>query len=403
VGLKVFTTMFPDSCETLQCIRQTLPDTITVIGGPHPSTSRPEDLFIEYNGLLDFAIAGDGEPGMVALIEKIRIAPSRVCTAHRYQIGGRCPPYAMLADIPGLIYRYGGEVRSNPPCLDLDLDALPAPDWSLQQPEWFGTAHALDEVSIGALVMDSRGCPGKCGYCMCAHINGSRPRYRSLSLLCAEIQELAQKYGIRALIFSGNSFLSDVNYVRELCHWFIKFDIPLSWSCTGAAFERNLKDPDLLALMRRAGCVQIYFGIESANPQVRKRLRQPLRIEEYSEIVRLTREADIRADGYFMFGFPDETPDEMEDTLRYAFSQPFSSVNFTICLPLPGTTSYEAVLKQQGINRIDWRSYDFSNPQLLPCKASVRQVRRILFKAKLLKRCAVARWLYQLRHKVTFT
>jgi anaerobic magnesium-protoporphyrin IX monomethyl ester cyclase len=383
VGLKVFTTMFNESYQTLRCVRETLPDAITVIGGPHPSTSRPEDLFVEFDGLLDFAVVGDGEHGIVALLDQVRIA------------GGK-PKGQKLLGVPGLIYLSGDEVCCNEPCLDAELDTLAPMDWSLQQPAWFGASHGLDEVSIGALISDSRGCPGQCGFCLSNKINGPKPRHRSLKLLCADIEKLAHEYGVRVLVFTGNAFLSDVDYIRELCEWLIKFDTPLTWSCTGAAYDRNLEDPGLLDLMRRAGCTLMYFGIESGNPDVRERLCQPISLEECTNIVKLTAKAGIRPGCYFMFGFPDETAREMDDTIKYAFSLPYGSVSFMICLPLPGTSSYKAVLEQQGIDRIDWSTYDLSNPDPLPCKASLRQVRRRLFETKVLKRSKCARRLYEL-------
>ena len=385
VGLKVFTTFFKESYETLRCIRTTLPGAITLIGGPHPSTSRPGDLFTEFDGLLDFAVAGDGEVGVVALIEEVLAA------------GGK-PVSKALSSVPGLIYRNNDEVLKNKPCLDVELDSLMPMDWSIQQPEWFGTNHGLDDSSIGALILDSRGCSANCGFCKSSEINGSQPRKRSLNLLYAEIEQLAREYGLRALVFTGNAFMSDVDYVRELCEWFLAFDTPIKWSCTGAAWERNLRDPALLKLMQRAGCTLIHYGIESGNPGVRERLTQPLCLEEYTEIVNLTAEAGIRPACYFMVGFPDETVQEMTDTIKYSFSLPYYSVAFCICLPLPGTLSYKAVLEQNAIDRIDWSTYNFAKPNLLPCKASLSQVRRRLFEVKLLRRSRLARRLHRLVH-----
>ncbi|MCK4784755.1 MAG: B12-binding domain-containing radical SAM protein [Desulfobacteraceae bacterium] len=385
VGLKVFTTMFKEAYETLRCVRETLPDAITVIGGPHASTSRPEDIFVEFEGLLDFAIAGDGENGIVGLLDEIAAA------------GGK-PTGNGLSRVPGLVYSNGDDVRSNERYLDAELDNLAPIDWSLQQPAWFGTSHGLDGVSTGALVSDSRGCPAQCGFCLSNIINGPKPRHRSMKNLCAEIEELAHKYGARVLVFTGNAFLSDVDYVRELCEWLIKLDTPLEWSCTGSAYDRNLKDPELLSLMRRAGCNLIYFGIESGSPGVRERLCQPVPLDDCTEIVKLTAKAGIRPGCYFMFGFPDETVQEMDETIRYAFSLPFHSVSFIVCLPLPGTSSYKAVLQRQGIDRIDWSTYDFARPDPLPCKATPAQVRRKLFKTAILKRSKFARRVYNLTH-----
>lgn len=385
VGLKVFTTLFKESYETLRCIRTTLPEAITVIGGPHPSTSCPEDLFTEFEGLLDFAIAGDGELSIVALIEQV------------FAAGGK-PVSKALSSVPGLIYRNDDEVLKNKPCLDVELDSLAPMDWSLQQPAWFGSNHGVDKTSLGALIMDSRGCSANCGFCKCSEINGSKPRKCSLKLLYANIEQLVREYGVRVLVFTGNAFLSDVDYVRELCEWFIAFNPPIKWTCTGAAWERNLRNPGLLKLMQRAGCTLISYGIESGNPEVRKRLRQPLSLDECTEIVNLTAEAGIRPACYFMFGFPDETVQEMSDTIRYAFLLPYYSVTFCICLPLPGTSSYKVVLEQRAIDRIDWSKYSFSNPNLLPCKASLGQVHRKLFEAKLLRKSSLARRFHRLIH-----
>lgn len=383
LGLKVFTTMFRESYDTLRCVRETLPDAITVIGGPHPSTSRPEDIFLEFDELLDFAIAGDGEHGIVELAKQISAA------------GGKPRPEALTA-IPGLIYRNGPRVFCNERYLDAELDTLAPMDWSIQQPAWFNSSQHTKNSNRVALIMDSRGCPAKCAFCCSSEINGSRPRHRSLRSLCAEIKELAHKYGVRELVFTGNAFLSDVEYVEELCRWLMSFEIPLKWSCTGAAYDRKLRDPKLLGLMRKAGCHLIWFGIESGNQDVRKRLCQPLSLEECTEVVNLTAESGIHADCYFMFGFPDETTEQIEDTIKYALSLWCYSTKFCICLPLPGTSSYNAVLKQQGIDRIDWNTYDFSNPNLLPCKASPRQVQHKLLKTKILQRSKLVRRLYRL-------
>ncbi len=385
VGLKVFTTLFNECRETLRCVRSVVPGAVTIIGGPHPSTSRPEDLFAEFDGLLDFAMAGDAEVGMVALIEKI------------VSCGGKAGGEA-LSSIPGLIYRDGDEVRKNEPCVDMELDSLAPLDWSLQQPGWFGANHGVDEANVGALVLDSRGCSASCGFCKSSGINGSIPRKRSLKLLCGEIEELARDYGVRVLVFTGNAFMSDVDYVRELCEWFMGFDYPLKWTCTGAAWEGNLRDRGLLELMRRAGCTLIHYGIESGNSAVRRRLRQPTPLEECTELVKLTAEAGIRPACYFMFGHPHETVEEMNDTIKYAFSLPYYSVSLYICLPLPGTSAYEAVLEKYGLDRIDWSTYDFANPKLLPCKASLGQLRRKFFEARVLRKSRVARRIYRFIH-----
>lgn len=373
VGLKVFTCHFRSAYYTLNLIRETLPDTITIIGGPHPSTSRPEDLFYEFDGIIDYAIAGDGELSVVSLIEKIRSV-------------GRKPDSEDLRDIPGLIYKDRNEVKFNKPNFEVDLNKLPSEDWSLELTNY--------RPGRKVLISDSRGCPARCGHCMSWGINGSKPRKRSINLLCEEIKELVHKYNVRYIDFTGNAFFSDVDYLEEFCHRLIELNAPLLWNCTGAAYDRNLCNPKLLDLMKNSGCNAIHFGIETGNKEVSKRICKPLSLEEYKEIVNLTAKSGIHALGYFMFGFPDETVEEMEDTIRYAVSLPFYSISFQICIPYPGTTSYKAVLNQQGIEKIDWSNYDFTHPKLLPCEASLSQLKIKLFEAKLLAKSKILRRIY---------
>ena len=379
VGVKVFTPWFREARATLELVRQELPDAITIIGGPHPSTSRPDDLFLEFNGLLDLAIAGDGEAGMTALLPKLA--------------GNKgIPPAGELADVPGLIYRTEECVRANPRCLDTSLDELPELDWRAQELESFKTKLLAGEEGNTALVSDSRGCPGRCGHCMAWLINGGQVRQLSPSRLCATLGELIRGHGVRVFEFTGNCFLADKGYVREVCQWIIDTGIPVSWGCTGAEFVDSLRDRELLRTMARAGCSTVHFGVESGNREIVKQLRKPFTLEQMGEAVKRTTEAGIDAIGYFMFGFPEETPEQMKDTIEYAMSLPFSQRAFCICLPLPGTSSHAAILRQRGIDRIDWGRYDFANPKLLPCRSSPRAVRSVLRKARELQMSPLGRW-----------
>lgn len=389
VGMKVFTMHFNWAYNTLRVVKETIPDAVTVIGGPHPSTSRPEDIFSEFGSVLDYAVAGDGEASTDSLIQKVKAAKG-------------LPQTDALHDVPGLIYRYNSEIRSNKRSFNGDLDSLPGINWALQQPEWFRSAvdrkknGNAGELYNKILISDSRGCPALCGHCMSFHINGSLPRKRSINKLREEIDELVHKYNVRYLDFTGNAFLSDVGYLEDLCHRLIEFNLPLRWNCTGAAYDRNLRNTKLLELMKKSGCDMIHFGIETGNPRVMKRLCKPLSLEEYAEVVRFTASAGIKPLGYFMFGFPDETPPEMEDTIKYAVSLPFDSITFQTCIPFPGTSSHKALLENHGLKRIDWSTYDFNNPKLLPCKASINQLHSKLFKAKVLRRSRLARGLYRM-------
>jgi|GEM_PF-2052570 len=369
VGVKVFTPWFRETLKTLQLVRQELPGTITIIGGPHASTSHPEDLFAEFNGVLDFAIAGDGECGMKALLGRLAVRAGS-------SAGGLC-------DVPGLIYRDGGCIRANAPCLDTPLDELSEPDWAVQALKSTESNRGGDAVPI--MIPDSRGCPGRCGHCMSGRINGRTVRKLTARRLCQVLGELVEGHGVRVFEFSGNSFMAEKGYVIEICEWLLRTGIAVRWGCTGAEYVDTLRDRHLLQMMARAGCSQVHFGIESGDARIVRDLRKPFELRQVAEAVRVTAEAGIAPLGYFMFGFPEETLQQMENTIEYAWSLPLAQRKFCICLPLPGMTSYGALLQRYRLERIDWSRYDFARPSLLPCVPSPGEVQHLLTEARRLE------------------
>jgi len=398
-GLKVFTVNFIQVYKTLHIVRETLPHTIIIVGGPHPSTVQPDDLFSEFGHFIDYAIAGDGECGIMELTKLIIAANGK-------------PSPEKLGDVPGLIYRHGDTVKYNKKCFNIDLEDIPPQDWNLQPPSSFTRnmgagvdVATLDFQGIGnennfaarksILFHDSRGCHERCGHCGSWLINGPDARNRELDSVIKELDMLVHDYGVRVLEFTGNELFRNLDYFTKICHWFINLDVPVRWGCTGGPNADKLLNADLLDLMYRAGCTTIHFGVESGSPAVRKRLRKNLPLSKITEIVTLATSKGIRVEGGFMFGFPDETVAEMNDTIKYAFTTPFSKLAFVICLPLPGTTGYKAVLDKFGIARIDWSKYDFSNPNMLPSAATLGQVRRAFMKAKIIRKFRFIKWIYR--------
>jgi len=360
VGIKVFTQDFDAARRTLRQARVSQPSAATLMGGPHPTGSLPKDLWEEFGDDLDFAMAGDGEPGMMALLEAWN------------QAGGR-PNADTLCRVPGLRFRDQGRIHANEPVFLEDLDSLPLRDLSLQDPRTydFWESGAMGRV---APVHTGRGCPCRCGYCIAWKINGPKARLRSLESIQEEIHVLTTVYGVRRIHFMDNVFLSDRDRVEKLCRWLIEKRYRLTWDFVPTSYFRELLDPSLPPLLYRAGCTEALFGIESGSEAVLRRIHKNGSPEEYAQAVHACVRAGIHCLGFFMFGFPDETLEEMEQTLSFAMSLPFSARMFGICLPFPGTSSHGRLLEKHGIQRVDWGSYDFTKPSLLPSQASLSQV-----------------------------
>lgn len=388
VGLKVFTVNFNEAVRTLNAVRTTVPEATIILGGPHPTTTKPADLVQEFKGIFDFAFVGEAERSVVELmnlLDRLKNKPSR----------------RELEMIQGLVFPDGAVARTTGRGVVVDLDTVPRQDWHAQPPDSFlrplcrlaerkisksecvasATSTAGSQSSV--LYQESRGCAGRCGHCTAYMINGSHPRIPSLDLVLGELETLITEHGVRTIEFTGNSFFSDVSYVRRVCEWLAKHEIRVRWGCTIASSVSGI-DSELLTVMRRAGCVAVHYGIETGDLEMNRSLRKPASLSKYAELVRMTHDAGIAAVGYFMFGFPGETMRQMNQTIKYAFSLPFEAVEFCICLPLPATSSYREVLRRTGMPRIDWQTYNFERPNLLPCNVRARRVRMLLLKARLL-------------------
>lgn len=383
VGIKVFTTHFRHVYNTLKIIKKTIPSAVVIIGGPHPSASRPEDLFEEFEGLIDYAVAGDGEDAILNIIKLLN---------DKYTLSE-----IDLQKIPGLIYKENNLVKFNSPNLTKDINSLEPIDWSLQDPGKFKSLIRNNIIQV--YFEDSRGCKGTCGHCCCRIINGKKPRKKSLNMLFYEIELLVHKHKVGHIVFAGNSFLSDYVYTNNLCDWFINRKKQnrevITFTCTGGPYCDKLTDEKLVKKLFEAGCTQIQFGVETGNHDVNKKQLIFNSIEVFEKAARTVELAGISSNGFFMFGFPNETFLQMIDTLRFSARVPFSTVSFCIYLPLPGTISFKHLLKKMGWKRIDWYNYNFSNPKYLPSSASIYEIRIALFLARLMGKSNLIRNIFK--------
>ncbi|NIO21069.1 MAG: hypothetical protein GTN76_10105, partial [Candidatus Aenigmarchaeota archaeon] len=179
-GIKVFTHNFDAAIKTLSIIKSTNPWIVTVIGGPHPSSSDPTETMDDFHEA-DFAFRGDAEVGFPALVEEL----SGRGFNSRYKA---LEPW-IVREIPGLIWRENGMVHANPPLFAEDLDTLGLPSWDLLDPKYYHF-YRIDEGDTQgyvAPIMTTRGCPLTCTYCSVAFVNGKTIRRRSVGSVIEEI------------------------------------------------------------------------------------------------------------------------------------------------------------------------------------------------------------------------
>ncbi len=190
-----------------------------------------------------------------------------------------------------------------------------------------------------AVSMTSIGCPHKCNFCIPSQIPFKQ---RELGNVMDELEGL-EKLNFRHVIFHDSNFVTDRKYVKRFCHGIIKRKISLSWTCQTRV---DTVDKEVLALMKRAGCKTIEFGVESGDNNVLKEMNKGVTIDQIRRAFAITRQLNIRTVGFFIIGMPGETEDSIRKTIDLAIELDCDYAAFSLPMPHPGTRLGESVRKQ---------------------------------------------------------
>jgi radical SAM superfamily enzyme YgiQ (UPF0313 family) len=240
-----------------------------------------------------------------------------------------------LAQIRGIAYRENGKIlKTAQPDPIRDLDGLPIP-----------SKHFLYEH-----VSSSRGCAWNCSFCGSPQFWGRNIRWRSPENFVEELEMLFRK-GVSFFYFSDDTFTLDPKRVIEICKRIIEKNLKISWY---AISRVDQVDEEMLYWMRRAGCIQISYGVESGSVKIRKALGKPVKTEQIRRAFALTTRYGILSRAYFIYGAPGETWETIQETIDLMDEiKPLSAI-FYILDVFPGTRLYSDLKKRHGITEDVW-------------------------------------------------
>ena len=344
VGISATTISIHNAARIATHLKVTVPDAVITVGGPHVSAV-PEQTLAMFPGF-DYGVVGEGERSYPDLIARLA--------------AGDDP-----RGVEGLVYRDGDGVRANPRAAYLDgdeLDRLPEPAWDLVpdfplrfQPNVFNY-----RATPVASVVTSRGCPFSCTFCD-RSTSGRRGRFHSVEYVVAMCRRLA-RLGVRHILFYDDLFTVNRRRVVELCERFLAEGFRFTWSCNS---HPNLLDPPTLGLMRRAGCWQIAYGIESGSQRILDVVKHEVKIPRMLATLAETRAAGIRVKGLLMMAHPTEGEDSLEETVQFLRRAPLDLAQVTKFTPYPGTPSYPTI-RQHGNFDEDWERMNAMNWVFVP-------------------------------------
>ncbi len=322
-----------------------------IIGGAHVS-ALPVETMKEFSAF-DIGVINEGELTILDLLNTVGNPRD-------------------LEKISGLVFREGEDVFLTPskkPIEDIDLLPYPAFDLLPDMVKYYKPAsHSYLRFPSAALVT-SRGCNGTCTFCARPFI-GEKYRGHSAEYTLGMIDLLVKQYGVRDILFYDDNFLLDKKRVTDICEGLLKKSYNISWSCLA---RNETISPDFCKLIKRSGCWQIAFGIESGDQTILNNLKKRTTVEKNLKAIALTNKAGIHSRGYFMIGCPGETVESMNKTMEFTVSSGLKDFHSTFCTPMPGSELFDNAESYGTFDR-DWNKLGFWEPAFIPKGLTSEQI-----------------------------
>ena len=324
IGLSFMTSEYEKARVLSFELKKILPKTTLCCGGVHP-TADPESVLRSFD--VDFCIKGEGEVSFVEACKRIESGL----------------PYD---DVPGVCLLKNDQliVSCHPPPVDVNSLPLPARDlvdFSNIYLTFPGVVRGKYVKST--IVMAGRGCLYNCSFCAVHVMFGKRYTLRHPESVLQEVVYLQETYGVEGIRFQDSTFTSDREWSMAFCKEVLRQNVKFVWTCDTRV---NCIDEELLAMMRKAGCIQIDYGLESGSPKILKTMSKGAKPDTAIAVAEMTRKAGIRVGASFIVGNIDEEEEDLEQTFDLAKNVNADFTVFFFSVPYPGTKLRERALKK---------------------------------------------------------
>lgn len=280
-------------------IKRADPSIIVILGGPQASATAEDTL--RAMPFVDYICSGEGENTVVPFFDALLRNDG-----------------AGLSEIPGLYHRVDGKIVYNAFDIPLcDLNTLPhwddrlLPDFLTEDRESMQSSYYYMPIDAG------RGCPYSCTFCCTSYFWKRMYRLKSPQRIVEDIRYYNEKYGITSFWFSHDAFTVDKKLVCAVCDEIEKNNLNIQWRCTSRI---DCLTEELILKMKRAGMVEIELGIETGSPRMQKLINKNLNLTKAKETLSFLLKNGIRVGLFFMYGFPEETEDDLNQTLELLFT-----------------------------------------------------------------------------------
>ena len=358
VGLTCKTLGWPNVLEIAKMVKAVRPEAIVVAGGPHMTIYGRESLTWD---CIDIVCYGDGEDTMLDIVQTLD--------------GG-----GDLTAIKGTFARRDGHIVKNDAReLVMDLDVYPMPALDLLPMDKY---HCITVKRPFSTMVSTRGCPWHCGFC--SQVYTSRLRYRSVQAVVDEIQWHVERFGVKEIVMFDETFTVGRSRVLSLCDEIINRKIKIEFNIRARV---DTVDKPMLQALKAAGCRSIHMGVEGGSQRMLDIMKKGITVEQVRQAFQWSQEVGMETRGYFMVGYYDATPEDVEDTIRFARGLALDWASFSVATPLPATEMYDVAIERGYLSGDYWKEYTIKGggpiPHLSTEHFSAKELRNYRTKAYL--------------------
>ena len=314
------------SVETAKTVKESMPSVPVVIGGAH-ATFFAENILNKYN-FVDFIIRGEGEISFFELCEAIRTKSE-------------------ITNISGITYRaQDNHIISNKNREPVEnLDEFKIPERTLiDMNKYFDMSSDVFPGSCGypvATMVLSRGCKFNCIFCSTKNMWANKWRSRSHDSIINEIEYLIRNFNVKEIAFVVDQILGDKKWFEKLLDIIILKKFKLTFQAING-LSVWLIDKNLLLKMKNAGFYKIALPIDTGNPNTLKYInKQQINLTEVKKTIELVHTFGFFSSANFLIGFPFETEEEINKTVKFAYTCGVDIIYFFIAKMHAGSDMYD--------------------------------------------------------------
>ncbi|MBQ8183353.1 MAG: B12-binding domain-containing radical SAM protein [Clostridia bacterium] len=244
-------------------------------------------------------------------------------------------------DVPGLVYKKDGKIVTTPCRPFADLREMPVSDWSLLDvPKYMQTYLGCNRMMY---IYSSKGCPCRCAFCSNVNFHKSTHRKRPNEYVMEEIKYLIDNHGLDGVFFSDELWCVKKSDMQDFCQRVHDNNLDFHW---GVELRIGMFDEEDYQTMYDAGCRWIFFGIETGNEEMLKKIHKNIDINKVKPTFEILRKIGITGIGSFIVGFPDETAEQLRDTAQLIDTCGANLTPVYHFTPLPGTELYDKMIEK---------------------------------------------------------